>query len=147
MEVQASTRRMFWSDPWGAVINDNISVVQAELLEKAKNTTESSKKNAIISAVGGGPRQCFGVFCNTPVLKDVVHSSMSTWRQCLGVRRSISMMFWWKPFSCFDKQLVQPKIIVKLLGVESTIWSKQFQRTPALMTMMRMLVTLTEMAR
>ena len=64
---------MFWSDLWGAVINDNISVVQAELLEKAKNTTESSKKNAIISAAGGGPRQCFGVFCNTPVLKDVVH--------------------------------------------------------------------------
>ena len=62
MEVQASTRRMFWSDPWGAVINDNLSVVQAELLEKAKNTTESSKKNAIISAAGGGPRQCFGVF-------------------------------------------------------------------------------------
>ena len=44
VEVQASTRRMFWSDPWGAVINDNLSVVQAELLEKAKNTTESSKK-------------------------------------------------------------------------------------------------------
>ena len=86
-------------------------------------------------------------FCNTCVLKDVVHSSMPTWRECLGARRSISMMFWWKPFSCFDKQLVQPKIIVKLLGVESTILSKQFKRTPALMTMMRMLVTLTEMAR
>ena len=35
---------MFWSDPWGAVINDNLSVVQAELLEKAKKTTEYSKK-------------------------------------------------------------------------------------------------------
>ena len=69
---------MFWSDLWGAVINDNLSVVQAELLEKAKKTTESSKKNAIISAAGGGPRQCFGVFCNTPVLKDVIHSSMPT---------------------------------------------------------------------
>ena len=44
VEVQASTRRMFWSDLWGAVINDNLSVVQAELLEKAKKTTESSKK-------------------------------------------------------------------------------------------------------
>ena len=105
------------------------------------------RKMASLPPVGGGPRQCFGVFCNSRVLKDVVHSSMQTWRECLGVRRSISMMFWWKPFSCFDKQLVQPKIIVKLLGVESTILSKQFKRTPALMTMMRMLVTLTEMAR
>ena len=82
VEVQASTRRMFWSDPWGAVINDNLSVVQAELLEKAKKTTESSKKNAITTnggeGGGGGARQCFGVFCNSPVLKDVVHSSMST---------------------------------------------------------------------
>ena len=57
------------------------------------------------------------------------------------------MMFWWKPLSSFDKQLVQSKIIVKLVSVESTILSKQFKRTPVLMTMMRMLVTLTEMVR
>ena len=54
VEVQASTRRMFWSDLWGAVINDNLSVVQAELLEKAKKTTESSKKNGITTTGGKG---------------------------------------------------------------------------------------------
>ena len=62
VEVQASTRRMFWSDLWGAVINDNLSVVQAEVLEKAKKTTESSKKNAITTTGGRGTRQCFDVF-------------------------------------------------------------------------------------
>ena len=63
VEVQASTRRMFWSDPWGAVINDNLSVVQAELLEKAKKTIESSKKNAITTTTGGrGPKAMFWCF-------------------------------------------------------------------------------------
>ena len=53
---------MFWSELWGAVINDNLSVVQAELLEKAKKTTESSKKTAITTTGGRGPKAMFWCF-------------------------------------------------------------------------------------
>ena len=62
VEVQASTPRMFWSNLWGAVINDNLSVVQAELLEKAKKTKGSSKKNAITTTGGRGHKAMFWCF-------------------------------------------------------------------------------------
>ena len=45
---------------------------------------------------------------------------MSSIRQCQhdvsawGKEGPSWWCFWWKPFSCFDKQLVQPKIILKL---------------------------------
>ena len=63
---------------------------------------------------GRGPKAMFWCFLQYSCFERCRPLSMSTWRQCLGERRSISMMFWWKPFSCFDKQLVQPKIILKL---------------------------------